>query len=138
MSVVESRVRRLAGWTAPRWYCLAVAVAWLIRAGTTLADGASFARPGDGWRAVFQLIVVVVVLVGIRGNGPALRATVAVGVTYAVLTGLELLDGHTLFGVIPVDTRDRFVHPGLAIAAAACVLANRRRARRMSIYQDVS
>jgi Domain of unknown function (DUF4383) len=131
MNAVGSLVKRCAGWTAPQWYCLAVAVLWLARAGTTLAAGASFALPGDGWRSVFQLAVVAVVLFGIRRPTTAFGVTVAVGITYAALTALELFNGHDLLGVIPVDTRDRFVHPVLAVAAFVCALLAKRRSQRL-------
>jgi hypothetical protein len=123
------KLKRLAAWTAPQWYCLAVAVLWIVRAGTTLAGGASFAFPGDGWRSVFQLLVVAVALWGVRRRGTAFGAAVAIGGAYAVLTVLELFHGHDLVGVIPVDMRDRVVHPLLAVAALACVLAASNHAR---------
>jgi hypothetical protein len=130
MNDVGSPVKRLAGWTAPQWYCLAVAVLWIVRAGTTLITGASFAFPGDGWRSVFQLVVVAVALWGVRRPVTAFGTTAAIGVTYAILTGLELFNGRDLLGIIPVDTRDRFVHPLLAVAALASVLVTHRRSRR--------
>jgi hypothetical protein len=136
MNMVRSILKRLAGWSAVRWYCLGVAVLWIVRAGTTLAAGADFGFPGDGWRSVFQLTVVAVALWGVRHRDSAYRAAIAIGVTYAVLTVLELFHGNDLVGVIPVDARDRVVHPLLAIVALACVLVAARRSGRRRIPTD--
>jgi hypothetical protein len=94
------------GWTgavsAPRWYCAAVALFLGVRAISTLVAGASFAMPA-----------------------PALA--LIVGLVYVIATGLELVHGNDLFGVVPVDTRDRFVHPLLAVLAFFCFELSRRR-----------
>ena len=50
--------------SVPRWYCVAIGLFLGIRAITTLTSGASFAVPGDGWRAVFQLIAVAILAAG--------------------------------------------------------------------------
>jgi hypothetical protein len=129
MTTVVAFVKRCGAWRAPQWYCLLVAAFLAIRAVTTLAASASFAFPGDGWRSVFQLIVAGVLLLGIANRRSAAAAVLAVAVVYAVLTLLELFHGADILGVIPVDARDRYVHPLLAIAALACLVADRRKSR---------
>jgi hypothetical protein len=90
-----------------------------VRATTTLVGGASFATPGDGWRAVWQLLAAAILLSGLVDRR-ILRWTVGViGVMYAIATGLELIDGSQLLGLIPVDQRDRIVHPLAAVIAFA-------------------
>jgi hypothetical protein len=46
-----------SGWTgaasAPRWYCVAIALFLGLRATSTLVAGQ--VSPGDGWRSVWQL-----------------------------------------------------------------------------------
>lgn len=120
-----------SGWTgatsAPRWYCVVVALFLGVRATSTLVAGASFNLPGDGWRSVWQLAMVVVLAVGIAYARAASAAALAVGLVYAVATGLEALHGTDLMGVVPVDRRDRIVHPLLAGLALFCVLLGRRR-----------
>jgi hypothetical protein len=118
------------GWTGtasvPRWYCVAVGLFLGIRAVTTLAAGASFAMPGDGWRALFQLAAVAIVAAGITSPRAARTAVAAVTVIYLLATVSELADGTTLLGAIPVDMRDRLVHPLIAILGAiALVIALR-------------
>jgi hypothetical protein len=90
-----------------------------IRAGTTLLVGASFATPGDGWRAIFQLLAVAVLATGSARERTAAISVRVVGVTYLAATVLESVHGMDLFGVVPVDARDRIVHPLIALAAAA-------------------
>ncbi|WP_156738239.1 hypothetical protein [Mycobacterium sp. E2699] len=120
-----------SGWTgaasAPRWYCVVVAFFLGVRAISTLLAGASFQLPGDGWRSVWQLAMVVVLAVGIAYPRAALAAAVTVALVYAVATGLEAFHGTDLLGAVPVDTRDRVVHPLLAGLALVCVLLGRRR-----------
>ncbi|WP_142282029.1 hypothetical protein [Mycobacterium sp. IEC1808] len=120
-----------SGWTgttmAPRWYCVVVALFLGVRATSTLVAGASFSLPGDGWRSVWQLATVVVLAVGIAYRRVAFAAALAVGLVYAVVTGLEAFHGTDLMGVVPVDMRDRIVHPLLGGFALFCVLLGRRR-----------
>lgn len=110
------------------WFAALLATFLAIRATTTLAAGASFALPGDGWRSVWQLAVVAV-LVGGLAVRPALRAAVGlVAVVYLGATAIELVTPDALFGVIPVDMRDRIVHPLVGVLGAAAVVAGAGRA----------
>ncbi|OBI91833.1 hypothetical protein A9X00_16790 [Mycobacterium sp. 1245805.9] len=97
-----------------------------MRATSTLVAGACFDLPGDGWRSVWQLAMVVVLAVGIAYPRAASAAVLTVGLVYALATGLEAFHGTDLVGVVPVDTRDRVVHPLLAGLAVLCVLLGRR------------
>jgi hypothetical protein len=126
-----------SGWTgatsAPRWYCVAVALFLGVRATSTLLAGASFTLPGDGWRSVWQLAMVVVLAVGIAYPRAAPGAAAMVALIYAVATGLEAFHGTDLVGAVPVDIRDRFVHPLLAGLALFCLLLGQRRPRRAAV-----
>jgi hypothetical protein len=106
---------------------LAVALFLGVRATSTLAKGASFGLPGDGWRSVWQLAMVAVLAVGIARPRAAGLAAAAVGLVYAMATGLEALHGTDLVGAVPVDMRDRIVHPLLAGLAGLSLLLGRRR-----------
>lgn len=121
-----------AGWVgvvhAPRWYCVVVGIFLAVRAVSTLAAGASFAVPGDGWRSVWQLLLVAVLAIGAASPRAAWPAVAVVGVMYAVAAVLEAFHGADLFGVVPVDMRDRLVHPLLAVVAALSLLLAGRRA----------
>jgi hypothetical protein len=121
---------RAKNWTGsaslPRWYAVAVGVFLGIRAVTTLAAGASFAVPGDGWRSLFQLAAVAVLAAGIASPRAARAAVAAVTVIYLLATVSELSDGTTLLGAIPVDMRDRLVHPLIAVLGAVALLIGRR------------
>ncbi len=116
---------RFTNWTGVagilRWYAVAVGGFLFIRAISTLAGGASFAVPGTGWRSLFQLVAVAILVVGlVRPN--AMRAAVAaVTVIYLLATVSELVNGTILLGAIPVDMRDRIVHPLIAILGAAAL-----------------
>ena len=116
---------RFTNWTGVagilRWYAVAVGGFLFIRAISTLAGSASFAVPGTGWRSLFQLVAVAILVAGlVRPN--AMRAAVAaVTVIYLLATVSELVNGTILLGAIPVDMRDRIVHPLIAILGAAAL-----------------
>jgi hypothetical protein len=95
----------------------------VLRATTTLASGASFATPGDGWRAVWPLLAAGLLVAGLVER----RAVGAFGVMYAIATGLELIDGSHLLGLIPVDHRDRIVHPVAAVVALVSLVLSSRK-----------
>jgi hypothetical protein len=119
----------LRNWTEPQWYSLLVGVFLLTRGVSTLAGGADFARPGDGWRAVLQLLVALVLLGCLTRRAGARVAVVAVGALYAAEAIIGNTDGHDILGVIPVDSRDKIVHPTLALLAIVVILLSVRRRR---------
>jgi hypothetical protein len=108
-----------------RWYAIVVGAFLAIRALSTLVAGASFATPGDGWRAVFQLFVAAALLLALSTRFSTARTDFAVGVLYVLVTVLGLVDGHDVLGVIPVDSRDKVVHPLIAVSGLAVGLRER-------------
>jgi hypothetical protein len=116
---------RFTNWTGVagilRWYGVAVGAFLLVRSISTLAGGASFAVPGTGWRSLFQLVAVAVLVAGIVRPRAARISVAAVTVIYLLATASELVDGTVLLGAIPVDMRDRVVHPLIAILGAAAL-----------------
>ena len=116
---------RFTNWTGVagilHWYAVAVGGFLFVRAISTLAGGASFAVPGTGWRSLFQLVAVAILVAGLV-RPKALRAAVAaVTVIYLLATVSELVNGTILLGAVPVDMRDRIVHPLIAILGAAAL-----------------
>ena len=103
-----------------RWYGVAVGGFLFVRAISTLA-GASFAVPGTGWRSLFQLVAVAILVAGIVRPKAMRIAVAAVTVIYLMATLSELVNGTILLGAIPVDMRDRIVHPLIALLGAAAL-----------------
>lgn len=118
MSISTSR--GLSKSSAVQWYCLIVGAFLLVRSVTTLLTDPDFTLPGSGWRACLQLVVALALLVGLRLR--PLPVVTAVGGLYALETVLGILGDGAICGVIPVDMRDRIVHPTLAVSAALVVL----------------
>ena len=112
--------------SVPRWYCVAIALFLGIRAITTLAAGASFAVPGDGWRAVFQLAAVAVLAVGVASPRVTRISVATVTVIYLLASVSELVNDSVLLGAVPVDMRDRVVHPLIAAAGVIALVVGRR------------
>jgi len=104
-----------------RWYAVAVGGFLFVRAISTLAGGASFAVPGTGWRSLFQLVAVAILVAGLVRPRAMRAAVAAVTVIYLLATVSELVNGTILLGAVPVDMRDRIVHPLIAILGAAAL-----------------
>ena len=132
---------RFTNWTGAagvlRWYAVIVGGFLFVRAISTLAGGASFAVPGTGWRSLFQLVAVAILVAGIVRPKAMRTAVAAVTVIYLLATVSELVNGTILLGAIPVDMRDRIVHPLIALLGAAAlylpmaVASARLRARKL-------
>ena len=116
---------RFTNWTGVaavlRWYAVAVGGFLFVRAISTLAVGASFAVPGTGWRSLFQLVAVAILVAGLVRPRAMRAAVAAVTVIYLLATVSELVNGTILLGAVPVDMRDRIVHPLIAILGAAAL-----------------
>ena len=116
---------RFTNWTGMagvlRWYAVAVGGFLFVRAISTLAGGASFAVPGTGWRSLFQLVAVAILVAGLVRPRAMRAAVAAVTVIYLLATVSELVNGTILLGAVPVDMRDRIVHPLIAILGAAAL-----------------
>jgi hypothetical protein len=111
-------------------YLVAVALLFGVRALTTLVGGADWALPGTGWRSVWQLAVLAVAVVGLAVPRSARWATGLIGTTYLLATLSELVDPLVLVGAIPVDMRDRLVHPLVGVLAVVALVVSSRHARR--------
>jgi len=116
---------RFSNWTGAvgilRWYGVAVGGFLFVRAVSTLAGSASFAVPGTGWRSLFQLVAVAILVTGFVWPKAMRIAVAAVTVIYLLAAVSELVNGTVLLGAIPVDMRDRIVHPLIALLGAAAL-----------------
>ncbi|MEV4418665.1 hypothetical protein AB0L40_01660 [Patulibacter sp. NPDC049589] len=121
--------RRIRPVRPAQWYAGLTIVFLGARAVSTLAAGASFGTPGDGWRSVLQLAICAVLAFGLARREHEVPAVLLVGAAYLLMTGLELVHDADLLGVVPVDARDRVVHPLLGVLALALAWATTRRAR---------
>jgi hypothetical protein len=119
----------LRGRTAAQWFCLVVGVVLALRGLQQLVSGASFATPGEGWRATEQLLMALLLLVGQRTATGARWVLVPFAIFYAVLTVVGNVNGHEAFGLLPVDGRDKVVHPIYAVLATLLLVVGWRRAR---------
>jgi hypothetical protein len=114
--------------TAAQWFAVLIGLFLGVRAVTTLLAGASFALPGDGWRAVFQLTVACALAVAAWRTSLTRRIVLGVGLAYVLVTALGD-PGHSVLGVMPVDFRDKFIHPLIAVLAFIALAIPRLRKR---------
>ena len=117
---------RLAQMSTPaRCYCLVVGLFLLTRATSTMIGGAGYGLPGDGWRAILQLALGTLLIAAATSRATARTAAIVVGLIYTAQTLLGL-HMHDILGVIPVDSRDRIVHPTIAVLGLMAAAATRR------------
>jgi hypothetical protein len=102
---------RLRGRTPAQWYCLVAGVLLAVRGAQQLVLGASFATPGDGWRGSQQLLTGALLLLAYRNRVSAYRMLIPFALYYTVLSFVGDINGHSAFGLFPVDGRDLFAHP---------------------------
>jgi hypothetical protein len=113
--------------TAAQWFCLVVGVLLALRGAQQLLAGAGFGTPGEGWRASQQLLTALLLLLGQRTQRGARLVLIPFALFYAVLAIVGDINGHEAFGLLPIDTRDKFVHPVYAVLALALLAAGWRR-----------
>ena len=118
---------RLRTRTAAQWFCLVVGVLLALRGAQQLLAGADFGTPGEGWRASQQLLTALLLLLGQRTQRGARLVLIPFALFYAVLAIVGDINGHEAFGLLPIDTRDKLVHPGYAVLALALLAAGWRR-----------
>jgi hypothetical protein len=124
-----ARPSRLRTRTAAQWFCLVVGVLLALRGAQQLADGAHFGTPGEGWRASQQLLFALMLLLGQRTARGARLVLIPFAVFYTVLAFVGDINGHEAFGLLPIDTRDKIVHPVYALLALMLLAVGWRRAR---------
>jgi Domain of unknown function (DUF4383) len=126
-----------------QWYCLIVgATLLLVGALGFLAeakfDTSSGGDPGsvdgedflifevNGWHNVVHILSGVFLLLMSSRHARARTGAIAFGAIYSVVTIIGLIDGHDLFGIVPVDPADNVLHLVLAGSALAVGLLSDR------------
>jgi hypothetical protein len=95
--------------------------------------GASFSTPGEGWRGAQQLLTGILLMLAQRNRLVAYRALIPFAISYAVLAVVGDINGHEAFGLLPVDARDKVIHPLYAVLALLILgLGARRRSTRLA------
>jgi hypothetical protein len=112
--------------TAAQWFCLVVGVLLALRGAQQLLAGAGFNTPGEGWRASQQLLFALMLLIGQRTAKGARIVLIPFAVFYTVVSFVGDINGHEAFGLLPIDTRDKFVHPVYAVLAIVLLVAGWR------------
>jgi len=125
-----ARPSRLGARTAAQWFCLIVGILLALRGAQQLADGARFSTPGEGWRASQQLLTALLLLLAQRTERGARLVLIPFAIFYAVLAIVGDINGHEAFGLLPVDTRDKFIHPIYAVLALLLLAAGWRQHRK--------
>ena len=124
-----ARPSRLGARAAAQWFCLIVGVLLALRGTQQLVAGAHFSSPGEGWRASQQLLTALLLLLAQRTERGARLVLIPFALFYAVLAIVGDLNGHEAFGLLPVDTRDKFIHPVYAVLALLLLVVGWRRRR---------
>lgn len=105
-----ARPHRWQAWTLAQWFCVLAGGVLVIRGISVLVSGPSFGLPGAGWHASFHLVSGVLLIAAHARRTLAYRAAIAFAVAYGTVTVAGIVNGHEVFGVIPVGTRDNVIH----------------------------
>jgi hypothetical protein len=124
-----ARPVRLRSRTAAQWFCLVVGVLLALRGAQQFVAGAHFGTPGEGWRASQQLLTAALLLWGQRTERTALLVLIPFALFYTVVAVVGDINGREAFGLLPIDGRDKIVHPIYAVLALALLAAAWRRHR---------
>jgi hypothetical protein len=127
--LAAARPSRLRARTAAQWFCLIVGVLLALRGAQQLAAGAHFTTPGEGWRASQQLLTALLLLLGQRTERGARLVLIPFALFYTVVAIVGDSNGREAFGLLPVDTRDEFIHPIYAVLALLLLAVGWRRNR---------
>jgi Domain of unknown function (DUF4383) len=125
-----ARPSALGARTPAQWFCLVVGVLLALRGAQQLLAGAHFGTPGEGWRASQQLLTSLLLLLGQRTQRGARLVLIPFALFYATLAIVGDINGHEAFGLLPVDTRDKFIHPLYAVLALLLLAPRWRRTGR--------
>jgi Domain of unknown function (DUF4383) len=120
-----SEGRRAFGWrtwTVAQWFCVLVGMLLVVRGISVLVTGASFRLPGTGWHASFHLLSGALLIAAHRRPRLAYRAAIAFAVVYGTVTVAGVVNGREVFGIIPVATRENFIH-AVYVAVTLLVIA---------------
>jgi hypothetical protein len=117
-----SRVGHWRRWTVAQWFCVLIGALLIIRGLSVLVSGPSFALPGAGWHATFHLLSGALLIAAHRTPALAYRAAIAFAVAYGTVAVVGIANGHEVFGVIPVATRENVVH-AVYVAVTLLVIA---------------
>ena len=92
----------------------------------------SVARPSRlGARTAAQWFCLIVgILLAQRTERGARLVLIPFAIFYAVLAIVGDINGHEAFGLLPVDTRDKFIHPIYAVLALLLLAAGWRQHRK--------
>jgi hypothetical protein len=133
----ETRTER-AGRTLAQTFCLAfgitlvaVGVLGFAFGGTNFDIGAGVEGEEfivfevNGWHNLVHIASGLLLLAAAPNGRMAASTAIGFGLVYALVTVWGFIDGNDVFGLIPVNTADNFLHLALTVAALFAGLASR-------------
>ena len=151
----EARLPR----TFAQWYCIIGGATLLLAGVLGFAADATFDTGGDidgdnfivfevnGWHNLVHIVSGLLLLAAANTRPTAKTIALTFGVVYGLVTLWGLVDGETVFGLLPVNGADNVLHLLLSAAAVAAALASpttkgeqrrRRQGRRRGVDAPVT
>jgi uncharacterized protein DUF4383 len=121
-AAASARAGRWQRWTLAQWFCVLAGAVLVIRGISVLVTRPSFALPGAGWHASFHLLSGALLMSAHARRTLAYRAAIGFAIAYGTVTLAGIANGHDVFGVIPVGTRDNTIH-AVYVAVTLLVIA---------------
>ena len=132
----EDARHRDRGRTPAQWYCLLAGAALLLAGILGFLVDSSFDTGGDidgdaligfevnGFHNIVHILSGLVLLGASAKRASAKGVALAFGLVYGLVALIGLIDGDTVFGLIPVNPADNILHIALSLAGILAALAS--------------
>ena len=132
----EDARHRDRGRTPAQWYCTLAGLALLLAGIAGFVVDATFDTGGDidgdallgfevnGWHNIVHILSGLVLLGAAAKRVSAKAVALLFGIVYGAVALIGLIDGETVFGLIPVNPADNILHIALSAAGIIAALAS--------------
>ena len=132
----EDARHRDRGRTPAQWYCTLAGLALLLAGIAGFIVDSTFDTGGgiDGdsllgfevnaWHNIVHLLSGIVLLAAAAKRASAKAVALAFGIVYGAVALIGLIDGETVFGLLPVNPADNILHIALSLAGIVAALAS--------------
>jgi hypothetical protein len=132
----EDARHRDRGRTPAQWYCLLAGLALLLAGiagflvdstfdtGSNIDGDALLGFEVNAWHNIVHLASGLVLLAASVKRASAKTVALLFGIVYGAVALIGLIDGETVFGLIPVNPADNILHIALAAAGILAALAS--------------
>jgi hypothetical protein len=144
----EDARHRDRGRTPAQWYCTLAGLALLLAGiagfivdstfdtGSSIDGDSLLGFEVNAWHNIVHLLSGLVLLGAAAKRASAKLVALLFGIVYGAVALVGLIDGETVFGLIPVNPADNILHIALALAGILAALASDKDDRHVAEDRD--